>query len=255
MKEYGAYFIDLDGTMYKGKEAIPEAKPFIDQLVSKGIPHLFVTNNSSRTQAQTVDKLKGYGVEATKDQILTPSITAAKQIKQDNPSGAKVYAIGEIGLFDALEQEGLTITEESPDYVVIGIDRDNSYRKIREACLHIQAGAQFVATNPDIKVPTEKGLVPGNGAFMHLMELVTGVKPKVFGKPEHYMITQALNQLNVAPEHAIMIGDNYHTDILAGIRAGVDTLHVQTGVTSVEELRLMEDQPTYSLKSLQEWFT
>ncbi|GAA0464751.1 TIGR01457 family HAD-type hydrolase [Alkalibacillus silvisoli] len=252
MKAYKAYFIDLDGTMYRGKEAIPEAKEFIRQLQENQAPYLFVTNNSSRTRMKTVENLKKHGIEAKEEQVLTPSIAAANYIKQNDPH-ATVYFIGEKGVEDALRSEGVELTTKNPDYVVVGIDRHNSYKKIKDACLHIQNGAKFLATNPDIRVPTEEGFVPGNGAYVNLIKEVTKTEPIIVGKPDRLMIDVALKELNVEPSDAIMVGDNYETDIKAGIRAGLDTLHVQTGVTSKEDLKDVEVQPTYSLATLAEW--
>ncbi|MDQ0352822.1 4-nitrophenyl phosphatase [Alkalibacillus filiformis] len=252
MKQYKAYFIDLDGTVYRGKDHIPEAKAFIESLKAKGIPHLFVTNNSSRTQKKTVEKLKEHGIEAKEEQVLTPSIAAANYINQQQKN-ADVFMIGEEGVKDALENKGITITDYEPDYVVVGIDRHNSYQKIKEACLMIQNGAQFVATNPDIRVPTEEGFVPGNGAYVNLIKQVTQKEPIILGKPERLMIDVALNEIGVKPEEAVMVGDNYNTDIRAGINAGLDTLHVQTGVTSKEDLKEVDIQPTYTVETLAEW--
>ncbi|WP_017186764.1 TIGR01457 family HAD-type hydrolase [Alkalibacillus haloalkaliphilus] len=252
MKQYKAYFIDLDGTVYRGKDPIPEAKAFIEALQANGIPHLFVTNNSSRTQAKTVQKLKEHGIQAKEEQVLTPSIAAANYIDQQQKS-AKVFMIGEEGVKAALENKEITITDDDPDYVVIGIDRHNNYKKIKEACLIIQNGAQFVATNPDIRVPTEEGFVPGNGVYVNLIKQVTQKEPIILGKPERLMIDVALNEIGVKPEEAVMVGDNYQTDIMAGINAGLDTLHVQTGVTSKEDLKEVDIQPTYTVKTLAEW--
>ncbi|SEQ30122.1 TIGR01457 family HAD-type hydrolase [Piscibacillus halophilus] len=253
MKNYKSYLIDLDGTMYKGKSKIPEADGFIQELQSRNIPFMFVTNNSSRTPEVTVEKLKNFGIHADVNQVMTASLATANYIQQEKPD-ATAFVIGEVGLTEALEQKGIQIVDHNPDYVVIGIDRHNTYRKIRDACLFVQNGAKFVATNPDIKVPTEKGLVPGNGAFVNLIENVTGIKPEVVGKPSGLMLQIALDKLGIPVEDAIMVGDNYHTDILAGIRAGMDTLHVQTGVTTKDELTQFGTQPTYTIETLSEWF-
>ncbi|GEL77885.1 TIGR01457 family HAD-type hydrolase [Tenuibacillus multivorans] len=253
MKHYKAYLIDLDGTMYRGKQPIPEAKVFIDELKFRQIPFMFVTNNSSRTPELTQEKLINFGIEAESVQIMTASLATASLIKEEKPD-ATAFVIGEDGIIKALEDKGIKVVDKDPDYVVMGIDRDNTYKKLVEACVHLQNGATFIATNPDIKVPTEKGFVPGNGAFATLVENVTGMKPEIVGKPTGHMLYIALEQLGVEPSDAIMVGDNYQTDIQAGIRANMDTLHVQTGVTSQEELRQYSVQPTYSIKTLADWF-
>ncbi|PKR78102.1 TIGR01457 family HAD-type hydrolase [Halalkalibacillus sediminis] len=253
MKNYSAYLIDLDGTMYRGKEVIAEARQFIEHLQANGIPYRYVTNNSSRTPEDTAKKLQNFGIEASVEQIVTASMAAAAHIKSHFPE-ARAFAIGERGLTDALKEVGIEIVEESPDVVIMGIDRENNYKKLRNACLYVQQGAEFLATNPDIKVPTEKGLVPGNGAFIKLVENVTGVEPTVIGKPKRHMIDFALEQIGANAEDTIMVGDNYDTDILAGMEAGLDTLHVHTGVTTLDEIKNKDRRPTYSIETLEEWF-
>ncbi|MDQ0159511.1 TIGR01457 family HAD-type hydrolase [Alkalibacillus salilacus] len=252
MAKYQAYLIDLDGTMYRGNAPIPEAADFIRSLQSESIPFRFVTNNSSRTRYKTMEKLKENGIQAEESHILTPSIIAADYIKSQQED-ARVFKIGEHGVEEALHSRGLKITEESPDYVLVGIDRHVTYHKLKEACLHIQKGAQFIATNPDLRVPTEEGFVPGNGAYVELIRHVTKTEPIVVGKPDSLMIELALDELNLPHRDVIMVGDNYDTDIMAGIEAGIDTLHVETGVTSRDDLKKVSIQPTYSVKSLADW--
>jgi 4-nitrophenyl phosphatase len=253
MMDYKGYLIDLDGTMYRGKSEIPEAREFIQELKQRQIPYMFVTNNSSRTPEVTVEKLNQFGVEAEPKQVMTASLATAIHVHEEKPN-ATAYVIGEVGLTHALEQKGVKVVNGEADYVVMGIDRDNTYRKIRDACLYVQKGATFVATNPDIKVPTEKGMVPGNGAYVNLVENVTGIKPEVVGKPSGLMLQIALDYLGISAQEAIMVGDNYYTDIMAGINAGMDTLHVQTGVTTKDELTQFGTQPTYTVKTLADWF-
>lgn len=253
MKSYKAYLIDLDGTIFRGNQLIEGADEFVEQLQAKNIPFRFVTNNSSRTPEKTVEHLKNLGIHVTPEHIITASMATANYIKEKNAFG-KAHVIGEHGLFKAIEDLDLTITnDEQPDYVIMGIDRNINYEKIVQACLFVQRGAQLIATNPDIRLRTEIGFVPGNGSFVKLISEVTGVKPIVIGKPEGAMLTFALEQLKVEPSDAIMVGDNYDTDIQAGINARIDTLHVHTGVTAYEDLEKYPIQPTYSIPSLKDW--
>lgn len=252
MKAYKAYLIDLDGTMYRGKDRIEEASDFVKALQKKKVNYRFVTNNSSQRPEQIVEKLLRFDIPASKEQVMTSSLAAASYISQQQP-GASVYFIGEEGLEYALKEAGLTITDKNPDFVVVGIDRSISYEKLAQACLAVRAGAKFYSTNSDIAIPTERGLLPGNGSLTSVIEVSTGVKPKYIGKPESIIMEQALKDVNVAKEEALMVGDNYHTDILAGIRAGVDTLMVFTGVTQKAEMPAFADQPTYKIDSLEEW--
>ena len=254
MKHYEGYLIDLDGTMFRGTDEIQGAKEFVDELNKRHIPHLFLTNNSSRTLEQTAEKLRGFGIEAQVEQVITASLATAAFIKEKLTS-RRAFVVGQTGLISALEEAGIELTDQEAEIVVMGIDRNVTYEKITRAALNAQKGAYLLATNPDIKVPTERGFTPGNGAFVELVSHVSGKKPTHVGKPQPFMMEFALQKLGIPREKTIMVGDNYETDIMAGIQSGLDTLHVQTGVTSEEELAKYPKQPTYSVRTLNEWFS
>ncbi|ASN04875.1 TIGR01457 family HAD-type hydrolase [Virgibacillus necropolis] len=252
MKEYQGYLVDLDGTMYKGNERIYAAKEFVEFLKGKGLPHLFLTNNSSRTQLEIAKKLNDMDIPATENHVFTSSMATASYIANLNKDG-RVYVIGERGLHEALRDKGLVITDENPDFVVVGIDREITYEKLAKACLFVRNGAVFVSTNSDKAIPTERGLVPGNGALTSVITVSTGVDPVFIGKPESIIMEQALKKLGLSHDATLMVGDNYYTDITAGIRAGIDTLMVFTGVTPFEDFLTLPKKPTYHIQSLSEW--
>lgn len=252
MKDYQGYLIDLDGTMYQGNKRIPAAKEFVEFLNEKGLPHLFLTNNSSRTQLEIANKLNGMDIPATENHIFTSSMATASYIANLEKQ-ARVYVIGERGLHEALQDKGLIITDENPDFVVVGIDREITYEKLAKACLFVRNGAGFVSTNSDIAIPTERGLVPGNGALTSVVTVSTGVEPVFIGKPESIIMEQAVKALGLSNKETLMVGDNYHTDIMAGIQAGIDTLMVFTGVTPFEDYPSLPIKPTYHVRSLSEW--
>lgn len=252
MNAYKGYLIDLDGTMYRGEEKIEEASDFIKALVKKDIPYLFVTNNSSRKPEQVAEKLMSLDIPATPDHVFTTSMATANYMIERKPK-ASVYMIGEEGLREALVEKGFTFTDEYPDYVVIGIDREITYEKLTKACLAVRNGATFLSTNGDIALPTEHGMLPGNGALTSVIAVSTQVNPIFIGKPEAIIMDQALKVIGTKREETVMVGDNYDTDILAGIRAGMDTLLVHTGVTTVEKLTNYKTQPTHVVHSLTEW--
>ncbi len=252
LNDYKGYLIDLDGTMYKGSERIEEAGDFVSRLKEAGIPYLFVTNNSSRRPGQVAEKLRGFGVPADAEHVFTTSMATASYIAEQKP-GATYYAIGEEGILSALEEQGLVYQEENPDFVIVGIDRSVTYEKFAIAALGVRAGATFISTNGDVSIPTERGFLPGNGSLTSVVTVSTGVQPIFIGKPEPIIMNQAMEALGVPKEDVLMVGDNYDTDILAGINAGVDTLMVHTGVTTPERLKEYEVQPTYTIMSLDEW--
>lgn len=252
MNAYKGYLIDLDGTIYRGSEPIPEAIEFVKQLKEKGIPYLYVTNNSTTTPEKVAERLERMGAPAAPENVLTTSQAAARYISSQKPN-ATVYYIGEEGLKIALESEGLIYQEEHPDFVIVGLDRQVTYEKLEKACFAIREGAQFVSTNSDVALSTERGLAPGNGALTALISTSTQKSPVFIGKPEAVILEEALVALNLAKSDVIMVGDNYHTDILAGLNAGMATLFVNTGVTSLDELTSFDRKPTYVVHSLSEW--
>lgn len=252
MLNYKAYFIDLDGTVYRGKTPIPEAVKFIHYLQSNGNQPFFVTNNSSMTQQQLQEKLAIMDILVDTEHIISSSIAAANYINEFMP-GKEVFMIGELGLEDALKSRDISITTDMAEVVVLGIDRHINYEKLATACLSVRAGATFLSTNSDHAFPSEIGFLPGNGAFTKLVEHSTGVEPIYMGKPQPFMLEFIQKKYGFTKEEMVMIGDNYQTDILTGIHMGIDTVHVNSGVNSTAEVKLQAEQPTYFLESLSEW--
>ncbi|SFE94735.1 TIGR01457 family HAD-type hydrolase [Alteribacillus iranensis] len=252
MRKYKGYLLDLDGTVYKGGKPFPEAVEFVQTLNKLSIPYLFVTNNSTTSPGNVAARLTKLGIPCENSQVLTSSLAAASYIKERSVKQS-AYIIGEEGLKEILEKHDIREEEEEPGFVVVGLDRSLTYKKLEKACLAIRAGAHFLSTNQDAVLPTEQGLSPGNGAISAAITTATGKNPVFIGKPESIMIEQAQKKINLEKEEIVLIGDNYDTDILAGIRAGVDTIHVNTGVTTTKEVSDKEIQPTYKISSLSEW--
>lgn len=251
-KKYQAFCFDLDGTVYKGDEPISEAVLLIRRLQETGLNPYFVTNNSSSTQLAVQSKLHSFGLKVRTSNIMTSAIAAARYCAT-HFGGASVMMIGETGLEEALQSVGMKITNVKPDVVVIGIDREVSYVKLSDACLAIASGAHFIATNGDKAIPTERGLEPGNGSFVKLVENATGVKPVFIGKPESHMLSYIQENGGYKKEEMVMIGDNYDTDIMAGIHFGIDTVFVEGGVTSMDELKKKKVQPSFVLRTLADY--
>jgi 4-nitrophenyl phosphatase len=252
MKDYKGFLIDLDGTVYRGSEKIDEAVQFVKELERRNLPYLFVTNNSTKKPEDVAEHLREMDVPATTEHVFTTSMATATYLSELKKN-ARVCMIGEAGLKFALEEEGHEIVEEDADFVVIGLDRSITYEKLAKAALNVRAGATFIATNGDVALPTERGLLPGAGSLVSVVSVSTGVTPKFIGKPESIIVEQALEVIGLSKEETLMIGDNYHTDILAGIRAGMDTLMVYTGVSTREHIDSYEDKPTHAIDSLAEW--
>jgi len=251
-RQYKVYLIDLDGTMYLGNVVIKEAIAFIQRLRQENLHYLFVTNNSMRTKEQVAEKLCHMGILAEPKDVLTSSAATVNYIKAHFKQSSVFYIGGE-GLQTELERAGFRYDEEHPDVVVMGLDQQITYEKLAKATLAVRAGATFLSTNPDVALPSERGLLPGNGSLTSVITTSTGRKPIVIGKPGAEMVEQALELFQLDHEDAIMVGDNYHTDILAGIHAKVDTLLVHSGVTRSSDLRQQAIQPTYTVDTLADW--
>lgn len=250
---YKGYLIDLDGTIYRGKTRIPAAETFVHELQRRQIPYLFVTNNTTRTPEMVQQSLAShFNLETSLESIYTASL-ATVDYMLDMGLGMSAYVIGEKGLQDAVTQAGFTIDEENPAYVVVGLDTQLTYDKLSIACLAIQKGAHFIGTNPDLRIPTERGELPGAGSLSSLLEAATGVSPIYIGKPQAIIMEKALERLGLQKEEALMVGDNYMTDIRAGIDNGIDSLLVLTGFTKADEVADLPVSPTFVLNSLAEW--
>ncbi len=250
---YRAYCFDLDGTLYNGTKPQKEALQFVRNLQSKGIEPYYITNNASVVAEDVQKKLAHFGVEAPLSHIYTSAVAAAIYAKKHFPE-ERFLLSGEQQLTLAFEREGLHVVEEDPSVVVMGLDRSITYEKLARVALAIQNGATFISTNDDRLIPTEKGLVPGNGSFVHLIQFATRVEPIRIGKPEPFMLSLIQQAGDFKKEEMLMIGDNCDTDIQCGIRFGIDTVHVDTGVTRQEEAMQMKERPTYCVGHLGELF-
>lgn len=250
---YKGYLIDLDGTIYKGKERIPAGEQFIRDLQERELPYLLVTNNTTRRPEQVQQMLaETFDIKTPIETIYTATLATVDYMK-DLGRGNTVYVIGEEGLKSAIYEAGFVEDSENPAYVVVGLDWTVDYDKFATATLAIQKGAHFIGTNPDLNIPTERGLLPGAGSLIAFLEAATRVKPVIIGKPEAIIMDKALDRLGVKKSEAIMVGDNYLTDIMAGIQNGIATLLVLTGFTKKEEVESLPVAPTVVLESLSEW--
>ena len=250
---YKGYLIDLDGTIYKGKDRIPEGEDFVHDLKKRGIPYLFVTNNTTRTPESVQEMLaKQFNIDTPVSTIYTATL-ATIDYMNDLGLEKRVYVIGEEGLKEAIQAAGYLEDKDNPAYVVVGLDWQVDYEKLATATLAIQKGAHFIGTNPDLNIPTERGLLPGAGSIITLLKAATRVNPIYIGKPNAIIMEKAVEHLGLAREDLLMVGDNYLTDIRAGIDNGIPTLLVTTGFTKPEEVPNLPIAPTYVLSSLAEW--
>lgn len=249
---YEGYLIDLDGTMYNGNEMIAEAADFINRLRAANKPFLFLTNNSTSKPEDVAGKLNSVSkVEAYPEEVFTSTMATVTYLRKNQLE--RIFVIGEGGLMDGLEEAEFDLAEEQVDAVVVGLDREVTYRELEQATLLIQQGAKFIATNPDTNLPTERGLVPGNGALVSFLETATGMKATVIGKPEAIIMDAAIEAIGLEKADVLMVGDNYTTDIQAGIQNDIDTLLVLTGFTNKEDVPTLPTPATHVVDTLDDW--
>jgi NagD protein len=233
-REIRSYLMDMDGVLVQEEHAIPGAEEFVAQLRAREIPFLVLTNNSIYTPRDLSARLRASGIDIGEQNIWTSALATARFLDDQRPGGS-AFVIGEAGLTTALHNAGYTLSEASPDYVVLGETRTYSFERITQAIRLVESGARFIATNPDPTGPTVNGPVPATGSVAALITRATGIEPYFVGKPNPLMMRSALNAIDAHSETSAMIGDRMDTDIISGLEAGMETILVLSGVTTREQ--------------------
>ena len=243
------YLIDMDGVLVKGKMLIPGADTFIERLTATNTKFLILTNNPLYTQRDLEHRLKASGLNVPAESIFTSAIATARFLQSQRPNGT-AFVIGETGLTQALHEVGYVQTDTHPDYVVLGEVNSYNFEMITRAIRLINDGAMFIATNPDNTGPLESGVVPATGAMAALIEKATGKAPFFVGKPNPLMMRSAMRYLGVHSENTVMVGDRMDTDIIAGVMAGLETILVLSGVTTLKDVEKFPYRPEKILNSV-----
>ena len=238
LRSIDSFIIDMDGVLYQGQRLQVGAKEFVEELERCSFPYMMVTNNSTRTPQAYVGKLKTMGIEVGEAHILTSAQATAAYLEKIAPPGGKIYVIGEEGLLAELVKSGYRIADSDwkVDFLVVGMDTHLTYEKLKMATLAIRSGAQFIACNPDKTFPSELGIVPGNGAILAALEAATDIQPLIIGKPQPAIFQMAIERMGTSLETTAVLGDRLETDILGGLRAGLKTVLLLSGVTSRQRL-------------------
>lgn len=246
-----AYILDIDGVIYRGSEVIEGSVDAANRLMDCA-EVVFLTNNSTRSRANVAERLSASGIRCAEGDVITAGYAASRYIRE-RYGASTVYPIGEAGLIDELEAAGHTISEDA-DFVVVGLDRDFNYEKLRIGHRNIVDGAIFIATNTDPVLPTEDGFVPGAGAIVSAIEAASGVPPLVIGKPNQPILEIALERIGVPASECTIVGDCLETDILAGIRCGIAAVLVLSGTETLESVRRSEIEPDCVIENLSSLF-
>src|SRR6478672_7823153 len=243
------WLTDMDGVLVHEESAIPGAAEFLAALVEHERRFLVLTNNSIFTPRDLRARLLASGIDVPESAIWTSALATAQFLDDQRPHGS-AFVVGEAGLTTALYEVGYTMTERDPDYVVLGETRTYSFEAITKAIRLVEAGARFIATNPDVSGPSQQGTLPATGSVAALISAATGRQPYFVGKPNPLMMRSALNRLEAHSESTVMVGDRMDTDIVSGLEAGLRTILVGTGSTRPDDVATFPYRPTRVVDSV-----
>ena len=244
-----AYIFDLDGVVYHGNSVIPGAAETIERLRAAGSRVVFLTNNATRTREAIADKLEGMGIRCSAGDVISSAYATPLYIMQ-HYGASSIFPIGEPGLVTELERAGHTISGQDVDFVVVGLDREFTYDKLAAGLANLRNGARFIATNTDAMLPTEDDFLPGAGSMVAALATASGMVPEVVGKPNRAIMDVLLQEYGLKAGECTMVGDRLETDILAGKNAGMATVLVLTGASSVGDIETSGIRPDAILDSI-----
>ncbi|SDI80309.1 NagD protein [Rhodococcus triatomae] len=243
------YLMDMDGVLVHEDKLVPGADSFVAELRENGTPFMVLTNNSIRTPRDLRARLLQSGLDIPESSIWTSALATAKFLGDQRPGGT-AYVVGESGLTTALHDAGYVLTDNHPDYVVLGETRTYSFEAITKAIRLVEGGARFIATNPDPTGPSRDGVLPATGSVAALITKATGRDPYYVGKPNALMMRSALRAIGAHSEHTLMIGDRMDTDVVCGLESGMRTILVLTGISSTASVEWFPYRPTAVIGSV-----
>ncbi|NUM55167.1 MAG: HAD-IIA family hydrolase [Candidatus Hydrogenedentes bacterium] len=251
MKRLRYFLLDLDGTIYLGKNPLPGAAEFIRFLVESGRPHLFFTNNSSRSAREYAEKLTTMGIPSTPDDVLSSGEATARYLLSETPH-RRLFVVGTPSFELELRQAGFELADSNPDAVVLGFDNTLTYAKLERACLLLRQGLPFYATNPDKVCPTEYGYIPDCGSIAALLHEAAQRTPEFIGKPNPAMVRMGMAKIGATPGATAMVGDRLYTDMQMAYNAGTTSILVLSGETARKDLDGAGRTPDFVFESVQE---
>ena len=250
VKNTKLYLFDMDGTLYLGERLYDFTRELLSEIRRVGAKYLFMTNNSSKSVADYVKKLEKMGISATREDFITSSQATAYYLKLHHP-GKKLYVCGTRSLIEELQSEGFETTTdiEQTECVVMGFDTELTFQKLWDVSkiLLTKKDIPYIATNPDLVCPTEFGSVPDCGSVCIGIKNATGRFPVVIGKPSALMPELAMAKFGYTKEQTTVVGDRIYTDVKSGLNAGVNTILVLSGESTLQTLEESPDKPHWVL--------
>ncbi len=235
IKNTRLFLLDMDGTFYLGETLLPGALEFLALCRETGRQFAFLTNNSSRSKADYVARLRGFGAQVTERDVFT-SGDATLLYLAEHGFPKEILLIGTPSLEEQFRGAGYTVRAERPGTVVLGFDTTITYEKLTLLCDAVRTGLPYIATHPDLNCPVAGGFLPDIGAVIAFVKASTGREPDaVIGKPNAYIARAAAQKYGAALEDMCMVGDRLYTDIALGA-CGCGTALVLCGETTPADL-------------------
>lgn len=238
--------IDMDGVLWRDTEPLGDLPALFSKIKQSGYRMILATNNATRSVNDYYAKLMYFGVKLEDWQIITAAQAVGIYLSEEYPQGCRVFVIGQPSLKETLETYGLTVVGEDEKYaqiVVASLDYGLTYNKLKHASLLVQSGCEFIGTNPDITLPTPDGFIPGSGTVIGAVEIASGKKAKIIGKPAPLLYQMALQRLELKPGETLGIGDRLETDIAGAQAAGMHTALVLTGASTLAQAHNFNPPP------------
>jgi 4-nitrophenyl phosphatase len=237
--------LDMDGVLWRDDQPIGDLPAIFSEISRRNLKVILATNNATLSVEQYQKKLNHFGVSIEASQIVNSALAAAHYLAERFPQKGNVFIIGEQGLIQTLSEHGFHHSLENVIAVVVALDRNLTFEKLRRATQLIRAGIPFIGTNPDRTFPTPEGLIPGAGSILAALEASTEVKPVIVGKPSPEMYKLAIARLHTSPEETLVVGDRLETDIVGAQSLGCRSALVLSGVTHLAKAVLWDPAPDF----------
>ena len=250
LKEIETYLLDMDGTIYLSDYVYPCTLPFLSLLKEQGKRYIFLTNNSSTNKSAYLDRLERLGIPVDGDSVFTSGEATTIYLSARMP-GARVYLCGTPDLEEEFRQAGFILTDKDPDCAVLGFDKTLTYEKLVKLCDFVRADLPFIATHPDFNCPVTGGFIPDTGSMLALVKASTGRDPDyVVGKPNRGIVDALARKYGLPLETMAMVGDRLYTDIAVGVNAGITSILVLSGESTLDDLAASDVKPDYVFDDL-----
>ncbi len=252
LKSKKLWLFDMDGTIYNENTLFCGTLKLLSKIRKSGGRYVFITNNSSKSTEEYISKINDFGIEADRDNFFT-SVDATINLLKEKFADALVYCQGTKAMIKQLTDAGISVTEKVEDgisLVLTGYDTELTSAKLRNTCEVLLRDVEYYATNPDLVCPVSFGYVPDCGSVSIMLENATGKKPIYIGKPQPTMVHSVMKKFSVSRDDTVIIGDRLYTDIATGVNAGVDTVCVLSGESTLSDIENSTVKPTFVFENV-----